>query len=96
MNAPETPSSDLALPDLTLYVRWPFRISKCPYCDFNSHVRADVDQAAWWAARFADLAAGRVNGVSLGLQALVDAALRFLARGSFDLIYARPGQSPPA
>jgi putative oxygen-independent coproporphyrinogen III oxidase len=165
--------------DLALYVHWPFCVSKCPYCDFNSHVRAGVDQAAWrdallaelaheaallpgrrltsvffgggtpslmppatvaavldaavaaWvaapglevtleanpssveAARFGDLAAAGVNRVSLGLQALDDAALRFLgrahgldeglaalavaqasfARVSFDLIYARPGQS---
>jgi oxygen-independent coproporphyrinogen-3 oxidase len=164
---------------LALYVHWPFCVSKCPYCDFNSHVRAEVDQAAWrdtlladlaheaamlpgrrlgsiffgggtpslmppetvaailsaaerhWgfapdieitleanpssveAARFADIAAAGVNRVSLGLQALDDEALRFLgrahdvteglaaldtaqaafARVSFDLIYARPGQS---
>ncbi|WP_188056042.1 radical SAM family heme chaperone HemW [Sphingosinithalassobacter sp. CS137] len=164
---------------LALYVHWPFCVSKCPYCDFNSHVRERVDQAAWreslladlaheaallpgrrlgsiffgggtpslmppetvaaliaaaqrhWsvdsgieitleanpssveAARFADLAAAGVNRVSLGLQALDDDALAFLgrahgvaeglaaletaqsvfARTSFDLIYARPGQS---
>jgi putative oxygen-independent coproporphyrinogen III oxidase len=164
---------------LALYVHWPFCVSKCPYCDFNSHVRESVDQAAWreamladlryeadqlpnrklgsiffgggtpslmppetvaailteaeklWgftpgieitleanpssveAARFADLAAAGVNRVSLGLQALDDEALHFLgrahdvreglaaldtaqsvfARASFDLIYARPGQT---
>ncbi len=131
---------------LALYVHWPFCVSKCPYCDFNSHVRASVDQQAWreallkdlayeagqlpgqrlgsiffgggtpslmppetvaaiiaaaaghWpfapgieitleanpssveAARFADLAAAGVNRVSLGLQSLDDAALRFLGR----------------
>ena len=131
---------------LALYVHWPFCVSKCPYCDFNSHVRASVDQDVWrdalladlayearalpgrrvgsvffgggtpslmppatvaavldaaeraWgfdadveitleanpssveAARFADLAAAGVNRVSLGLQALDDAALRFLGR----------------
>jgi putative oxygen-independent coproporphyrinogen III oxidase len=131
---------------LALYVHWPFCVSKCPYCDFNSHVRETVDQEAWraalladlaheaerteglrlssiffgggtpslmppatvaalieeaerrWgfapdveitleanpssveAARFADLAAAGVNRVSLGLQALDDAALRFLGR----------------
>ena len=131
---------------LALYVHWPFCVSKCPYCDFNSHVRESIDQAAWreallkdlaweaeawpagpiasiffgggtpslmepatvaamigaaerqWglepgveitleanpssveAARFADLAAAGVNRVSLGLQSLDDAALRFLGR----------------
>ena len=166
-------------PPLALYIHWPFCVSKCPYCDFNSHVRATVDEAQWhaalladlaheatllpgrrlgsiffgggtpslmppatvaalidaataaWppvdgleitleanpssveAARFADIAAAGVNRVSLGLQALDDAALAFLgrahdvreglgaldvaqghfARVSFDLIYARPGQS---
>ncbi len=164
---------------LALYVHWPFCVSKCPYCDFNSHVRESVDQAAWraamladlaheaamlpgrrlgsiffgggtpslmppetvaavieaaerhWgfapgieitleanpssveAARFADIAAAGVNRVSLGLQAFDDEALRFLGRAhgvdeglaalataqrafsrvSFDLIYARPGQT---
>lgn len=164
---------------LALYIHWPFCVSKCPYCDFNSHVRESVDQAAWrealladlgheaaltsgralgsiffgggtpslmppatmaalidaaskhWsfapdieitmeanpnsaeAARFADAARAGINRISLGLQALDDAALRFLGRAhdvseglaaldaaqaavprvSFDLIYARPGQS---
>ena len=41
---------------LALYVHWPFCVSKCPYCDFNSHVRDRVDQAAWRAALLADLA----------------------------------------
>ncbi|SFK31832.1 oxygen-independent coproporphyrinogen-3 oxidase [Sphingomonas sp. NFR04] len=167
------------LAPLALYVHWPFCVSKCPYCDFNSHVRESVDQARWrdalladlaheaaalpgrrlgsiffgggtpslmppetvaaiidaaakaWtfedgveitleanpssveAARFADIARAGVNRVSLGLQALDDEALVFLGRAhgvdeglaalataqaafqrvSFDLIYARPGQS---
>jgi len=131
---------------LALYVHWPFCVSKCPYCDFNSHVRESVDQEQWrdalladlaheaaltpgrtiasiffgggtpslmppatvealidaaarhWrlpsgaeitleanpssveAARFRDLAEAGVNRVSLGLQALDDAALSFLGR----------------
>ena len=164
---------------LALYIHWPFCVSKCPYCDFNSHVRDSVDQAAWcdalladmaheaallpgrrlgsiffgggtpslmppetvaallaaaerhWgfgreieitleanpssveAARFGDLARAGVNRVSLGLQALDNEVLGFLGRAhdvaeglaaletaqkafdrvSFDLIYARPGQT---
>ena len=162
-----------------LYIHWPFCLSKCPYCDFNSHVREGIDLARWrealladlrheaeiaageplesvffgggtpslmppalvaellaeaerlWgfardieitleanpssveAANFAALAVAGVNRVSLGLQALDDETLRFLGRlhgaaeglaalqtaqkaferVSFDLIYARPGQS---
>jgi oxygen-independent coproporphyrinogen-3 oxidase len=164
---------------LALYFHWPFCLQKCPYCDFNSHVREVIPQArfalalrrelAWEAARlgrrdlssiffgggtpslmapetvaaliedatrlFAPgpdleitleanptsvesgrLAAFReagVNRLSLGVQALEDASLHALGRAhsaaeavaalemgrkifprlSFDLIYARPGQS---
>lgn len=167
---------------LGVYVHWPFCKSKCPYCDFNSHVRDGVDQARWrkallkelehaareapdrrvetmffgggtpsllapatvgaliervkalWdtaadveitleanptsveASRFAALRHAGVNRVSLGVQALDAASLRFLgrehsadeaieaiatarrhfARYSFDLIYARPGQTEGA
>ena len=38
-----------------LYVHWPFCLSKCPYCDFNSHVRETIDQARWRAALLAEL-----------------------------------------
>jgi putative oxygen-independent coproporphyrinogen III oxidase len=164
---------------LAVYIHWPFCRSKCPYCDFNSHVRDRVEAARWtralladldhhaalapgrqvgsvffgggtpslmppetvaallervrqhWAvsadlevtleanpnsaeaARFRAFAAAGVNRQSLGVQALDPAALRLLgrlhdraeaiaaiehardsfARFSFDLIYARPGQS---
>jgi putative oxygen-independent coproporphyrinogen III oxidase len=167
---------------LAVYIHWPFCRSKCPYCDFNSHVRDRTDAARWTEALLADidyqafLAPGRevgsiflgggtpslmppetvaallervrarwvvrsdveitleanpnsaesgrfrafrgagINRLSLGVQALDADALRFLgrshdrgeaiaaielarstfARFSFDLIYARPGQSPSA
>lgn len=38
-----------------LYVHWPFCKAKCPYCDFNSHVRAAVDHARWQAALVREL-----------------------------------------
>jgi oxygen-independent coproporphyrinogen-3 oxidase len=41
---------------LALYVHWPFCVSKCPYCDFNSHVRTTIDQDVWRDALLADLA----------------------------------------
>jgi len=41
---------------LALYIHWPFCVSKCPYCDFNSHVRESVDHAQWQGALIADLA----------------------------------------
>ena len=53
---PETNAMRTAAEPLALYVHWPFCLSKCPYCDFNSHVRATIDQAAWRAALLADLA----------------------------------------
>jgi putative oxygen-independent coproporphyrinogen III oxidase len=41
---------------LALYIHWPFCISKCPYCDFNSHVRNAVDHTVWAEALLADMA----------------------------------------
>ncbi|MBJ7378952.1 Heme chaperone HemW [Sphingobium sp. AntQ-1] len=180
-HSPQNPPAPACVPAdaQALYIHWPFCVSKCPYCDFNSHVRDGVDIDAWraalladmahetaltagrrlssiffgggtpslmppalvetlidaaqdhWgftpdieitleanpnsveAARFADLAAAGVNRTSLGLQALDNEALHFLGRAhdvteglaaldtaqavfdrvSFDIIYARPGQS---
>lgn len=40
-----------------LYIHWPFCAKKCPYCDFNSHVRDSVDVAGWQAALIADMRA---------------------------------------
>ncbi len=162
-----------------LYIHWPFCLRKCPYCDFNSHVREQVELEQWQAGLLADmrheaalaggellesvffgggtpslmppalvetllreaetlwgfapaieitleanpssveagnfktLANAGINRVSLGLQALDDEVLHFLGRlhdtkeglkaletaqnafrrVSFDLIYARPGQT---
>lgn len=162
-----------------IYVHWPFCLSKCPYCDFNSHAAQSIDQERWrtallreldWFARLtpgrrvtsiffgggtpslmdpataaaiiarvhrswpgdpdleitleanpsaaenrhlADFAAAGINRLSLGVQALNAADLAFLGRRhdvaearaalenaarlfprfSFDLIYARPGQT---
>jgi oxygen-independent coproporphyrinogen-3 oxidase len=38
-----------------LYVHWPFCASKCPYCDFNSHVRNRVDQSRWRSALLSEI-----------------------------------------
>ena len=168
-------------PAFGVYVHWPFCLSKCPYCDFNSHVRhVSIDQERFargfareiettadrvpgrevtsiflgggtpslmapetvgtivdaigkqWrvaadvevtleanptsveATRFAGYRAAGVNRVSLGVQALDDTSLKMLGRlhsarealdavaiarrsferYSFDLIYARPDQTP--
>lgn len=40
-----------------VYVHWPFCAAKCPYCDFNSHVRPAVDQARWRRALVAEIRA---------------------------------------
>jgi oxygen-independent coproporphyrinogen-3 oxidase len=162
-----------------VYVHWPFCLAKCPYCDFNSHVRERLDPAAWarnitreldhyaaetpgrrvtsiyfgggtpslmdcssaatiidhvarrWglaadaevtleanptsveAAKLAGFRSAGVNRISMGIQSLNDRDLAFLGRRhsaaearaalalarrsfdrfSFDVIYARPGQT---
>lgn len=167
---------------LALYIHWPFCLAKCPYCDFNSHVRENLPEARFGqallrelefeaarlgprplrsiffgggtpslmapetvgrligaarrlfrpapdleitleanptsieAGRFAAYAEAGVNRVSIGVQSLDEVALRRLGRQhsadqavaalelgrrlfprlSFDLIYARPGQTEAA
>jgi oxygen-independent coproporphyrinogen-3 oxidase len=49
------PLSDPRNEGFGLYVHWPFCVSKCPYCDFNSHVADGVDQRAWREALMSEL-----------------------------------------
>lgn len=47
-NGPDqTLTEDWRNSGFALYVHWPFCLSKCPYCDFNSHVAKPVDQGRW-------------------------------------------------
>ncbi|MDP7538957.1 MAG: coproporphyrinogen III oxidase, partial [Alphaproteobacteria bacterium] len=41
---------------LAVYVHWPFCLSKCPYCDFNSHVGDAIDQVRWREAYLTEIA----------------------------------------
>lgn len=47
-----------------LYLHWPFCQSKCPYCDFNSHVAASVDQSRWLTAFQAEI--DRIGALTQG------------------------------
>ena len=38
-----------------VYVHWPFCAAKCPYCDFNSHVRVAIDEDGWVDGILAEL-----------------------------------------
>src|SRR5579885_618608 len=40
---------------LAVYIHWPFCASKCPYCDFNSHVRTSIDEDGWVDGILAEL-----------------------------------------
>ncbi|WP_417819409.1 radical SAM family heme chaperone HemW [Terasakiella sp.] len=42
-------------PPFGLYIHWPYCVSKCPYCDFNSHVAQTIDHAQWAQAFEAEL-----------------------------------------
>ena len=43
-------------PNLSIYIHWPFCEKKCPYCDFNSHVRQEIDQQRWKRALLTEIA----------------------------------------
>ena len=49
---------------LGLYIHWPFCVSKCPYCDFNSHVDDRVEREAWHRAYLSELE--RLHGLTAG------------------------------
>jgi oxygen-independent coproporphyrinogen-3 oxidase len=38
-----------------LYIHWPFCQAKCPYCDFNSHVAAEIDQSRWLSCYLSEI-----------------------------------------
>ncbi len=46
----------MVMEPIALYIHWPFCLAKCPYCDFNSHVRERIDQARFAAALRTELA----------------------------------------
>ena len=66
--AAATAAEDWKAGGFGLYIHWPFCQAKCPYCDFNSHVAATIDEPRWERAflaeidRCAELTAGRVLG----------------------------------
>lgn len=53
-----------------LYIHWPFCLAKCPYCDFNSHVRDTVDHQRWEAGLLADMRHERSKGDSSPLTSI--------------------------
>ncbi|HWX72832.1 MAG TPA: radical SAM protein, partial [Xanthobacteraceae bacterium] len=63
--APTTPPAAASETAFGVYIHWPFCLSKCPYCDFNSHVRhSGIDEARFVRAFTTEIAAiaARVPG----------------------------------
>lgn len=65
---PAQPAEDWRAGGFGLYVHWPFCAAKCPYCDFNSHVVASIDQRQWADALASEIArvAEELPGRNLG------------------------------
>ncbi|SOE17945.1 anaerobic coproporphyrinogen III oxidase [Hoeflea halophila] len=60
-SAPDSMAPDTGKPGFGIYLHWPFCAAKCPYCDFNSHVRhAGIDQQAYVSAFQQEIAAMRL------------------------------------
>ena len=60
LKAPTSQSRSIDDPDFGVYIHWPFCAQKCPYCDFNSHVRhGEIDQSAFLAAYKQEMATVR-------------------------------------
>ena len=56
-DTPLVPLQDSDAPQFGVYIHWPFCLSKCPYCDFNSHVRrAAIDETRFVRAFKAEIA----------------------------------------
>ena len=51
----QNPESETAAAGFGVYIHWPFCVTKCPYCDFNSHVRNSVDNEPWLIALCTEL-----------------------------------------
>ena len=47
--------SNLNREEISIYIHWPFCLSKCPYCDFNSHAFSGVDDYVWQKAYLQDI-----------------------------------------
>jgi oxygen-independent coproporphyrinogen-3 oxidase len=52
--------------NFAVYVHWPFCLAKCPYCDFNSHVREAIDQDRWHRAYLTEIRASADRTAHLG------------------------------
>jgi len=60
----DNPMEDWRNGGFGLYIHWPFCDSKCPYCDFNSHVAAQINQSDWQTAYLREI--DRLGGETIG------------------------------